>query len=143
MIIEKHLTRETLLESALIADSLITSTTKTLEKQNITENNITHIIKLFIKLDGTDTSLDLEFDTITNLQSIFSQTYFRLFGFKPVSKKLVIESVFVEAIGGTDIDLKNKAIKTPNASRRIIEITSRKDIDRISMKKAIEAFKIK
>ena len=75
MIIEKHLTRETLLESALIADSLITSTTETLEKQNITENNITYIIKVFIKLDGTDTSLDLEFDTITNLQSIFSQTY--------------------------------------------------------------------
>ena len=105
---KKVYNRETLLESAFIADSLITSTTEILEKQNMYRENITHIIKLFIKLDGTDTSLDLEFDTITNLQSIFSQTYFRLFGFKPVSKKLVIESVFVEAVGGTDVNIKNK-----------------------------------
>tara|TARA_Y100001968_G_C19300426_1_gene688774 strand:+ start:366 stop:1043 length:678 start_codon:yes stop_codon:yes gene_type:complete len=36
-----------------------------------------------------------------------------------------------------------QAIKTASASNRIIEITSRKDIDSISMEKAIEAFKIK
>ena len=129
MIIEKHLTRETLLESALIADSLITSTTETLEKQNIAENNITHIIKVFIKLDGTDTSLDLEFDTITNLQSIFSQTYFRLFGFKPVSKKLVIESVFVEAIGGTDVDLKNKLALQKSTSKKASIVTEKVYVD--------------
>ena len=41
MIIEKNLNRETLLESAFIADSLITSTTEILEKQNVSEKNIT------------------------------------------------------------------------------------------------------
>ena len=76
MIIEKYLTRETLLESALIADSLITSTTEILEKQNVSEKNITYIIKLFIKLDGTDTSLDFDFDTITNLQIKFKKPIF-------------------------------------------------------------------
>ena len=110
MIIEKNLNRETLLESAFIADSLITSTTEILEKQNVSEKNITYVIKIFIKLDGTDTSLDLAFDDITSLQSKFSETYLRLFGFKPVSKKLVIESVFVEAVGGTDVNMKNNKI---------------------------------
>ena len=37
-VIEKYLTRETLLETALIADSLITSTMENLEKQNVLEN---------------------------------------------------------------------------------------------------------
>ncbi|MDC3075866.1 hydantoinase B/oxoprolinase family protein [Paracoccaceae bacterium] len=110
MIIEKNLNREALLESAFIADSLITSTTETLEKQNVFEKNITYVIKIFIKLDGTDTSLDLAFDGITNLQSRFCETYLRLFGFKPVSKKLVIESVFVEAIGRTDVNMKTNKI---------------------------------
>ena len=110
MIIEKNLNREALLESAFIADSLITSTTEILEKQNVSEKNITYVIKIFIKLDGTDTSLDLAFDDITSLQSKFSETYLRLFGFKPVSKKLVIESVFVEAVGGTDVNMKNNKI---------------------------------
>ena len=36
-VIEKYLTRETLLETALIADSLITSTMENLEKQNVLE----------------------------------------------------------------------------------------------------------
>ncbi|MDC3108215.1 hydantoinase B/oxoprolinase family protein [Paracoccaceae bacterium] len=110
MIIEKNLNREALLESAFIADSLITSTTEILEKQNVCEKNITNVIKIFIKLDGTDTSLDLAFDEITSLQSKFTETYLRLFGFKPVSKKLVIESVFVEAIGSTDVNMKNNKI---------------------------------
>ena len=107
MIIEKPLTRETLLESSLIADSLITSTTEILEKQDVYEKNITYLIKVFIKLHGTDTSLDFDFDTVTNLQTSFSKTYLRLFGFKPVSKNLVIESVFVEAVGSTDVNIKN------------------------------------
>ena len=107
MIVEKNLTRETLLESALVADSLITATTEALEKQNVSEKNMTHVIKLFIKLSGTDTSIDLEFDSITHLRSSFSETYLRLFGFKPISKKLVIESVFVEAVGRTDLNIKN------------------------------------
>ena len=107
MIIEKPLTRETLLESSLIADSLITSTTEILEKQGVYEKNITYLIKVFIKLHGTDTSLDFDFDTVTNLQTSFSKTYLRLFGFKPVSKNLVIESVFVEAVGSTDVNIKN------------------------------------
>ncbi len=107
MIIEKPLTRETLLESSLIADSLITSTTEILEKQGVYEKNITYLIKVFIKLHGTDTSLDFDFDTVTNLQTSFSKTFLRLFGFKPASKNLVIESVFVEAVGGTDVNIKN------------------------------------
>ena len=119
-IIEKYLTRETLLETASIADSLITSTTEILEKQSISEKNINHIIKLFIKLHGTDTSLDLEFDTISNLQSTFSQTYVRLFGFKPISKKLVIESIFVEAVGDTDVNIENnKALKKSSNKKEI------------------------
>ena len=72
LIIEKNLTRDNLLESALIADSLITSTTETLEKQNVSEKNITYVIKVFIKLYGTDTSIDLEFDAVNNLQYRFS-----------------------------------------------------------------------
>ena len=126
MIIEKNLNREALLESAFIADSLITSTTEILEKQNVSEKNITYVIKIFIKLDGTDTSLDLAFDDITSLQSKFSETYLRLFGFKPVSKKLVIESVFVEAVGGTDVNMKNSKIskeftrlKPVNANKKV------------------------
>ena len=126
MIVEKILTRESLLESALVADSLITATTEALEKQNVSEKNMTHVIKLFIKLSGTDTSIDLEFDTITHLQSRFSETYLRLFGFKPISKKLVIESVFVEAVGSTDLNIKNdiapeefKRLKPPIANKKV------------------------
>ena len=86
MIIEKNLNRETLLESAFIADSLITSTTEILEKQNVSEKNITYVIKIFIKLDGTDTSLDLAFDDITNLHSKFSETYLVFLGSNPFQK---------------------------------------------------------
>ena len=129
MIVEKYLSRETLLESALIADGLITSTTEILEKQNVSEKNITYIIKLFIKLHGTDTSIDLEFDTITNLQSIFSQTYLRLFGFEPISKKIVIESVFVEAIGGSDVNIKNKYALEESSSKKHPILTKKVYID--------------
>ncbi len=124
MVIEKNLTREALLKSALIADSLITSTTEILEKQNVSEKNITYIIKLFIKLHGTDTSIDFDFDTVTNLQSIFNKTYFRLFGFSPVSKKLVIESVFVEAVGGTDVNIRNN--RALEASRKKFPTVTKK-----------------
>ncbi|MFL2800521.1 MAG: hydantoinase B/oxoprolinase family protein [Paracoccaceae bacterium] len=126
MIIEKNLTRENLLESALVADSLITSTTETLEKQNVSEKNITYLIKVFIKIYGTDTSIDLEFDALNNLQFNFSETYVRLFGFEPISKKLVIESVFVEAVGRTDVNMKNHkasedftSLKPPIANKKV------------------------
>ena len=126
MIIEKNLTRDNLLESSLIADSLITSTTETLEKQNVSEKHITYVIKVFIKLHGTDTSIDLKFDTVTNLLSSFSETYLRLFGFKPMSKKLVIESVFVEAVGRTDVNIKKQQdpedftnLKPPIANKKV------------------------
>ena len=125
MVVEKNLTRETLLESALIADSLITTTTETLEKQNVSERNITHMIKIFMKLHGTDTSIDLEFDTIANLHSRFSETYLRLFGFKPITKKLVIESVFVEAIGQTDVKMKND-IAPEKVKRPKLQIANKK-----------------
>ena len=128
-VIEKYLTRETLLETALIADSLITSTMENLEKQNVLEKNITYIIKLFIKLQGTDTSLEFDFDTTTNLQIKFKETYLRLFGFKPTSKKLIIESVFVEAIGGTDVDIKSKKSVEELTTKKLSTVTKKVYID--------------
>ena len=69
------------------------------------------------------------FDDITSLQSKFGETYLRLFGFKPVSKKLVIESVFVEAIGGTDVDLKNKLALQKSTSKKASIVTEKVYVD--------------
>ena len=118
LIFEKSLNRDTLLEVSFLADNLITSTMESLESQGVKELDISFNIKLFVKLQGTDACIDVKFDSNENIINQFNNSYFRLFGFKPSNSSLIIESVFVEAIGSSENEndsfSENKAITRPN-----------------------------
>ena len=110
LLIEKAFNRDTLLEASFLADTLMTTTMEHLERQGVNEKDISFNTKLFIKIKDTDTCIDVQFDTSDNIIKQFNDSYFRLFGFKPTNKILIIESVFVEAIGNSESEKKDKTV---------------------------------
>lgn len=77
-----------------------------LEKETgdiLTEQNVSEIgfnRKAHLKYKGSDSTLEVEIDTVKRMKSEFEESHKQQFGFVSEGKELIIEKVHVEAFGG-------------------------------------------
>jgi 5-oxoprolinase (ATP-hydrolysing) len=79
-----------------------------LRSQGVLEKQIELSRRLHLKYDGTDTTLQLTADTgfsITGILRAFERQYISRYGFLMPGRRLVIESVSVEAIGRSNLGI--------------------------------------
>jgi len=91
---------------ARIINRLCAKAGKELEDQKV--KNIQFHKKLHIKYAGSDTILQIPFNTLTHMRGEFEHQHRGQFGFTPPNKPLIVEVAVVEAYGGGD-----KARPTP------------------------------
>ena len=94
--------------------------TKKVLEQGIKRVNIKSIKKVHIRYDGTDSTLLIDFGTITFMKKAFDTIHRQRFGFIAKKRKLMIEAISFEAIGesktvdeSTGFTNQNKTESTP------------------------------
>jgi|TARA_B100000745_G_scaffold293585_1_gene235624 5-oxoprolinase (ATP-hydrolysing) len=83
-------------------DELATSTSGTLIDQGIPVSSISVVRRTHLRYEGTDTSLEIEFGSLTQMRDRFEAAYRQRYGFVMADKQLVVEAAAVEAIGKMD-----------------------------------------
>ena len=96
-------------------DELEVATRKELLQQNIAEACLQTTRSVFLRYDGTDTALEVVFDSVDTMQTTFAIEHQRRFGFTSHGRSLIVERVRVEAIGSIagEIDPVLPETKTP------------------------------
>jgi len=80
-------------------DGLMRATEKTVRAQEVA--SVRHEVRLHIKYEGTDKSLELPFDDLSAMKAAFLKTHRERYGFAMEARGLVAASVTVEAVGAT------------------------------------------
>ncbi len=70
-----------------------------LRAQDIAEDRIEVREKLLLRYAGTDTALEVRFDSLDAVRSAFADSHLRRFGFVQPDRGLIVEAVTVEAVG--------------------------------------------
>jgi 5-oxoprolinase (ATP-hydrolysing) len=90
--------------------------------QGVAAGKIEVIVRAHIRYAGTDTALIVDAGSLASMKSAFERAHRARFGFVDRSKKLVIEAVSVEAIGGgakfREPTLKRTRARLPSPARR-------------------------
>ncbi len=96
-------------------NELEVATRKELLQQNIAEARLQTTRSVFLRYDGTDTALEVVFDSVDTMQTTFAIEHQRRFGFTSHGRSLIVERVRVEAIGSIagEIDPVLPETKTP------------------------------
>jgi 5-oxoprolinase (ATP-hydrolysing) len=98
---EMILSDTTLKQAASSLDSLEASARTDVAAQGIAEERIRARRTLHVKYEGTDTTLETGVDSVAGVVTEFERKYRQQYGFLMPGRKLVVESVGVEAIGRT------------------------------------------
>jgi 5-oxoprolinase (ATP-hydrolysing) len=87
--------------------SLFTQLTATaiaeLTQQGVDAKDCTVIQTAYLRYEGTDSSIGVNWDTVTQMQSTFTDRHQTLYGFAMPERSLVIESIGIEAVGGAAV----------------------------------------
>lgn len=86
------------LESSI--DTLKCEAIKELNSQGVSEKESNCSIRVHLKYQGTDSAIDVPYDTIGNMQAAFEKIHREQFGFISPEAALVIETAVVEMSGG-------------------------------------------
>ena len=100
--LELPLRERSMFELSQALDELATSTSDILVDQGIPVSSISVVRRTHLRYDGTDTSLEIEFGSLTQMRERFEAAYRQRYGFVMADKQLVIEAAAVEAIGKMD-----------------------------------------
>ena len=73
-----------------------------LNKQGLSNNQITHHCTALLKYHNTDTSLNIPLDTFAAMQRRFTDQHNQQFGFSAADKTIVIDTLIVESFGGAE-----------------------------------------
>lgn len=101
-VVEKELNTKNLSELRTSFKNLNNQVIKELNDQEISSSDILVLEKLYLRYDGTDTSLEVPNDKLTNIIKTFEKAHRQRFGFAYPNRLLIIESISVEAIGGDE-----------------------------------------
>ncbi|MEO3434039.1 hydantoinase B/oxoprolinase family protein [Inquilinus sp. CAU 1745] len=108
--IEAPLNDGTLAEAASVLDSLAADAATELERQGIAEYE-THR-RLHVKYDGTDTALPVDLGDRAAIARAFEEAHKRQFGFVMEGKKLAVEAVSLELVGGASAPPEEPVLET-------------------------------
>ena len=75
-------------------------TSKDIESQGIDKTSVFIVCKIYIRYDGTDTAISVEYDSEVKMTKAFEASHKKRFGFIMTGRRLVIETLSIEAIGG-------------------------------------------
>ncbi|MYH68983.1 MAG: 5-oxoprolinase, partial [Gammaproteobacteria bacterium] len=84
---------------------LVESACRAVQEQGVEEKNISAVCKVFIRYQGTDTSLPVDIGSAAQMLSDFEEAHRRRFGFIARERGVVVEALSVEAIGATEADI--------------------------------------
>ncbi|MDF2235833.1 hydantoinase B/oxoprolinase family protein [Albimonas sp. CAU 1670] len=109
--VEARLTRETRLQAAADLDRMSMIVGGEVEKQGVNPKEITYHPRLLLKVEGTDTAIEIPLSTEGDMREAFAEAHRQRFGFDPGDKPLVIEAISQEAVGRA-ADLSEPAHET-------------------------------
>jgi 5-oxoprolinase (ATP-hydrolysing) len=81
--------------------------------QGLDAARIRLVERVHLKYEGTDTALTVLFDTLAAMQAQFEEAYRKRFSFLMRERRLIVDSVSVEAIGGGDTTADTAANPPP------------------------------
>ncbi len=84
-----------------------------IESQGIDKISISLVCQIQIRYDGTDTALSVDFEDEVKITKAFEAAHKKRFGFIMTGRRLVIETLCVEAIGANQIIPKPRRKKAP------------------------------
>jgi len=96
----KELSPELQNELETVRQALQKDTESELSQQGISDSEITSFTRIHIRYDGTDMALPVPFAGTPEMVSTFETQHRKQFGFVFENKKLIVEAVEVEAVGG-------------------------------------------
>ncbi|MEA2985611.1 MAG: hypothetical protein QOD94_1865, partial [Alphaproteobacteria bacterium] len=105
-----------------IASRLGKEAAKEVAGQGVPRGKIKLLVRAHIRYAGMDTALEVPASVVAKMQSAFEKAHKARFGFIDRSKKLVIEAVSVEAVGGgakfREPTRRQSGAKLPSPARR-------------------------
>jgi 5-oxoprolinase (ATP-hydrolysing) len=99
--IEARLDLSLMPQLAQVLDPLTTEGKAELHAQGVAMDQIEIIQKVYLRYEGTDTALMVDFADLEEMRSQFNQVYQQRYGFTMTGKALVVEAVSAEAFGQT------------------------------------------
>jgi len=100
--VEKPLCADTVAALAAQLDALSGPAVDELLVQGVARDRIETVRRVHLKYEGTDASLQVLFDTATDMQRQFEEAYRQRFSFLMRERRLIVEAISVEAIGVGD-----------------------------------------
>jgi len=97
--VEAELNDHNRLAAAATLDGLSMATWQEVRDQGVPEADISEVMRLHLKVQGTDTALPIAFGELAAMRAEFDTAHRTRFGFAPGAKPLIIEAVSVESIG--------------------------------------------
>ena len=121
---EISLDHEGLVSLAPILRKLKYETTNEIECQGIDKSAISIVCKAYIRYDGTDTALSVDYQDEVKMTAAFRAAHKQRFGFIMSGRRLIIETLSVEAIGVTQNTPNPQLVEAPEeTSPPHIEVT--------------------
>ena len=99
--VEERLSETLLPKLDGVLDGLAGDADRELDSQSIPQERRKTLRRLHLKYEGTDTSLEVDHDSLARMQSAFEDAHRQRYGFVMAEKPLVVETAAVEAIGET------------------------------------------
>ncbi|HYS12160.1 MAG TPA: hydantoinase B/oxoprolinase family protein, partial [Burkholderiaceae bacterium] len=102
MTVERVLAEESMVDVAAQLQQLGEPAQAALEEQGLDATRIRLVERVHLKYEGTDTALSVAFDTLETMVAQFEDAYRKRFSFLMRERRLIVDAVSVEAIGGGD-----------------------------------------
>ncbi|MEN9866404.1 MAG: hypothetical protein RL748_1994, partial [Pseudomonadota bacterium] len=100
--VEARLAESILPQLAEHVATLRTQASSALQQQGVAPERIDTLAHAHLRYEGTDSSIQVNFDSAEAMQAQFDSIYLRRFSFLMVGKALIVEALSVEAIGRSD-----------------------------------------
>ena len=115
MTIERVLAVESMPELSARLEELGAAARQALLDQGLGVDRIRLIRRVHLKYEGTDTALVVGFDAIGTMRAAFEDAYRKRFSFLMRERRLVVDAVSVEAVGGGDAAEDAKPVFPPRS----------------------------
>ncbi len=125
MTIDEELDEKMLPSLQKTIDRLTKEGTALMLRQGVTDDQIRVLPTVDLKIEGTDTSLQIDLDTVPEMIYAFKRAYNRYFSFAMPKKNLIVETAFVEIIGLSNLSKDESSDTTDKKTRQCGKSTNK------------------